>query len=120
MTDFMHDFSINVIFKTMSPMHSKQQKLKFSYYITMAEKGHGCKHSPFFLPLHSSFFSLQNYTRRFFLQNYTRRFFNAIITRDVFSKNYTRRFFNAIITSLGNGRGSRVIRRGSRVIGRGS
>jgi hypothetical protein len=52
----------------------------------MAEKGHDCKHSPFFSPLHSSFFSLQNYTRRFFLQNYTRRFFrdDAIITRDVF------------------------------------
>ena len=60
----------------------------------MAEKGHDCKHSPFFLPLHSSFFFLQNYTRRFFRQNDTRRFFNAIITRDVFSaENYTRRFF---------------------------
>jgi hypothetical protein len=53
---------------------------------TMAEKGHDCKHSPFFLPLHSSFFPHQNYTHRFFLQNYTRRFFrdDAIITRDVF------------------------------------
>ena len=40
----------------------------------------------FFLPLHSSFFPLQNYTRRYFLQNYTRRFFNAIITCDVFPK----------------------------------
>ena len=69
--------------------------------LTMAEKGHDCKHSPFFLPLHSSFFFLQNYTRRFFLQNYTRCFFrdDAIITRDVFSMQYyTRRFFNAIIT----------------------
>ena len=54
-----------------------------------------------YFPKHSSFFPLQNYTRRFFLQNYTRRFFrdDAIITRDVFSMQYyTRRFFNAIIT----------------------
>jgi hypothetical protein len=62
-------------------------------YCTMAEKGHDCKHSPFFLPDYTRrFFSLQNYTRCFFLQNYTRRFFQG------WCNNYTRRFFNAIIT----------------------
>ena len=80
---------------------------------TMAEKGHDCKHSPFFF---------YHYTRRFFPFKITLAVFffritcdvffrdDAIITRDVFSMqyytrrffnaiyNYTRRFFNAIIT----------------------
>ena len=47
----------------------ENNKLFNKQYGTMAEKGHDCKHSPFFLPLDSSFFSLQNHTRRFFVQN---------------------------------------------------
>jgi hypothetical protein len=80
-------------------------------YGTMAEKGHDCKHSPFFFyhytrrffssKLHSSFFFLQIYTHRFFFRITRDVFFrdDAIITRDIFSMQYyTRRFFNAIIT----------------------
>ena len=60
---------------------------------TMAEKGHDCKHSPFFFTTTLVVYFPSKLHSPFFLQNYTRRFFNAIITRDVFSKNYTRRFF---------------------------
>jgi hypothetical protein len=78
MTDFMHDFSINVIFKTMSPMHSKQQKLKFSYYITMADwprRAMAVNTRGFFY----------HYTRRFFPFKITLAVFFFRITRDVFS-----------------------------------
>jgi hypothetical protein len=62
----------------------------------MAEKGHDCKHSPFFFTitlvvffpskLHSPLFSSELYATFFQCNNYTRRFFNAIITCDVFPK----------------------------------
>ena len=53
----------------------------------MAEKGHDCKHSPFFLPLHSSFFPPKITLAVFFVRITRDVFFrdDAIITRDVFS-----------------------------------
>jgi hypothetical protein len=69
---------------------------------TMAEKGHDCKHSPFFFTITLVVFFLQNYTRRFFFFKITLAVFFFRITRDVFFRddaiiNYTRRFFNAIL-----------------------
>ena len=93
-----HQFDQNMGNVKYTKCHAKTIDVVY----TMAEKGHDCKHSPFFFTITLVVFFLQNYTRRFFSFKITLAVFFFRITRDVFFRddaiiNYTRRFFNAIL-----------------------